>query len=199
MEPSCSVDYHHVCALCDGRLHRVIRNRGRICAHFLADDVNSRPFGPDYKLVNGRCPECVGSTENNLLPCPGKFGCDFSYRGGFAHSVNSHNQNDIRLLCRVNHSLNIALPLFLRSTVAGAFVRLAALSFLRVHFQKGRNLLAKHRSEFLQRHIFVAAHPFLEIVNNFQGGVNPHICLYQSLFHCVKHRIVHARMSHNRP
>ena len=184
MKTSCSVNYHGIGALCHGRLHRIVGTRSRIRAHLLTHDINPSPLRPNHKLVNGSGPERIRGPEHDLFPGSSEFSGNLSYCGGFADTVHTHDENDIRLLGCVYHPLD---------------VRASVRNRCPVNVKKLGNLIPKHLCKLFKGNIPVPADTLLKVVDNLQGCVYAHIRLHQSLLHGVQYAVVNAGLSDYSP
>ena len=93
--PGC-VDNDHVGLLCLGMRNRVVGHRCRISSHFLFDHGNSDTLAPDVELLDGGCAEGVGGSQNHFLAFGLKLVGQFGDSGGFAHTIDAYDENDVR-------------------------------------------------------------------------------------------------------
>ena len=143
-----SVDDNDIRILCNCRLHGVKGYRCWIRTHILLHKVHTCALRPDGKLIYGCCTECICSTEDNLLSLCLEAACEFSDGSGLAHTVHTDNHDDIRLLGEVErHDFIIrSLPI--------------------LHVEKLGYLVTQDIHKLIHIHIFVAADPLLETLDD---------------------------------
>jgi len=60
------------------------------------DHFDAGARGPNFKLLDGRCAECVGGAEQNGAVLRAIPGGQFAGGGGFAGSVDANEKGDVR-------------------------------------------------------------------------------------------------------
>ena len=63
----------------------------------MGDDRRIGPFTPVGQLLDGRCPECVSSPEQDLIPLFSIAGADLASRRSFSSTIDTDHQEDIQL------------------------------------------------------------------------------------------------------
>ena len=93
------VDDYDVDVACAGCLDGVECHGGCVCARLVLHDVRSRAVGPDAELVNGRCPKCVSGGKEYFFAFAAEFVGHFANGGGFAHAVDTYDEDDVGFGC----------------------------------------------------------------------------------------------------
>ena len=179
MQTPSRINKHHIGPVGFCTLQGIEGHRSRVSPHLLFYDRHPHTVAPYLNLFNRSRPKRVGRTQIHFLASLLKLVGQFSYRGGFAHTIHSHNQNDI------GFAVGRQLPIF--------------TSIGMVFGQERRYLLSQHTVEFRSRHIFVSCHALFNTFYDFQGCVDAHIGGYQHLFQVVQHIVVNFRLARYGP
>jgi len=160
------IDDDNIRVSCLGRLDAVVGHRGRIGAVLLLDDGDPRPVGPDLELLNG---------------------------GGTKGVCRSHQHALARLLVLVGHladgrRLADAVYADHHNHVERIGQRGVEISgaLVRPFKHQPSNFVSDQLVQLLGRNVLLLRHPGLDVVNNVEGRVYPHIARDEDLLKLVQ-------------
>jgi hypothetical protein len=97
VQPSGRIDQNHVHLSRFRCGNPIERNGGWIGSMAMTDHVDADSIGPDLQLIDRRRAERIGCHQQRCLSRLHQPLCDLGNRGGLAHTVYAHRQNDKRL------------------------------------------------------------------------------------------------------
>ncbi len=168
MQPSGGVDKHHINVARHSGFNRIERHSGWVRAMLLFDDRHISAVGPDFELLDGRCSERIASAQHHRFARLLVLMRHFADGSGLSYSVNAHHHNDVRLVGKLCRKIGGPLLLFLKHEL--------------------RNLLANHAIELFRRHVLIAGHPLLDVINDVERRVYAHIACYEQLLQVIEQR-----------
>ena len=95
MQTSCGINNNHIGTIGFGRRDCIKGHRSRVRAHLLFNNRHTYTLAPNANLLNGSSTEGVGSSKIHFLTSLFKLIGQFSYRGGFTHTIYTHYHDNI--------------------------------------------------------------------------------------------------------
>ena len=175
MQTSSGINKYYISMIGYCTINCIKSDTGRITAHFLLNDGNSNPLAPDDKLFYSCCAKCIGCTQINiqslLFKLPGKF----TDGGGFAYTVDTDNQYDIRPSVGRN-----IISLGITGIVVG---------------KQLCDFIAQNVVQLTCAYVFITCHTSFYTLNDVQRCVNTHVTCYKNLLKMIKHIVIYFRLA----
>ena len=171
VQAPCGIDDDHFGIASHGGFQGVEGYGCRVRAHVLGDNVYAGAFRPNLQLINGRCAKGIRCTEQHALPCLLVTPSQFADGRSLTDAVDTDDHDDAGL-------------------AGGRFI--GGGGTLCILGKQPADLLAQHRVQFLNLCIRFKASALAQTVEDFHGGVHPHIGRDQCFFQVIHQLLVHA-------
>ena len=170
MQTSGGVDDDDIGLFGESGLEGIEGHGGGVGAHALLDDGDVDALGPEHELLDGGGAEGVGGTEDNAFASGFVSIGQFGDGGGLAHAVDAYDEDDVGFLghggIEVGREVGVVLS------------------------QELCYLGLEDRVEFGGGDIAVAFDALLQVVDDFERGLDAYVGGDEGLLEVVEHLVV---------